>query len=195
MIVRGIPRESRSSSETLQTQSPGRKTGAFVFVLAQLVGPLLGADPLCGSLFVFLSRGARQGQDPVVGSARVLARLQAPGAGALPCSRDAGQRVGLSSAELMLWLEGVDLTRTRRLERGAGEHVWRETKRLAFVSSAGIMRMECRLRSCPLDLTALPEDVATRSKTSSSSSPRSSNRSSIKFSIFGARTSQRAPSG
>jgi transposase len=82
--------------------------------LAQLVGPLLGADPLCGSLFVFLSRG----RDKVKilwwdrhGFWLAYKRLER---GRFPAPETLA-REGLSSAELVLWLEGVDLTRTRRL--------------------------------------------------------------------------------
>ena len=83
--------------------------------LAQLVQPLLGADALCGSLFVFLSRGRDKvkilwwDRHGFWLAYKRLERGRFPGPEAL-----AG--AGLSSAELLLWLEGVDLTRTRRLE-------------------------------------------------------------------------------
>jgi transposase len=77
-------------------------------------GPLLGEDPLCGSLFVFLSRG----RDKVKilwwdrhGFWLAYKRLER---GRFP-HPEALAAEGLSSAELVLWLEGVDLARTRRL--------------------------------------------------------------------------------
>jgi transposase len=82
--------------------------------LAQLVEPLLGADVFGGSLFVFLSRG----RDKVKilwwdrhGFWLAYKRLER-GRFPAPEALAAG---ALSSAELMLWLEGVDLSRTRRL--------------------------------------------------------------------------------
>jgi transposase len=82
--------------------------------LAQLVGPLLKQDALCGSLFVFLSRG----RDKVKilwwdrhGFWLAYKRLER---GRFPAP-EALAAAGISSAELMLWLEGVDLVRTRRL--------------------------------------------------------------------------------
>jgi transposase len=82
--------------------------------LAQLVGPLLGQDAVCGSLFVFLSRG----RDKVKilwwdrhGFWLAYKRLEQ---GRFPAF-EALAGGALSGAELMLWLEGVDLTRTRRL--------------------------------------------------------------------------------
>jgi len=79
--------------------------------LAQLVGPLLGADALCGSLFVFLSRG-RDKVKILWWDWLAYKRLER---GRFPRPETLASD-GLSSAELLLWLEGVDLTRTRRLE-------------------------------------------------------------------------------
>jgi transposase len=82
--------------------------------LAQLVEPLLGGDVFGGSLFVFVSRG----RDKVKilwwdrhGFWLAYKRLER-GRFPAPAALAAG---ALSSAELMLWLEGVDLSRTRRL--------------------------------------------------------------------------------
>lgn len=82
--------------------------------LAQLVGPLLGQDALCGSLFVFVSKGG----DKVKilwwdrnGFWLGYKRLER---GRFPAPEVLAAR-GVEAAELMLWLEGVDVTRTRRL--------------------------------------------------------------------------------
>lgn len=82
--------------------------------LALLVQPLFELDALSGHLFVFLSRG----RDKVKvlywdrhGFALWYKRLER-GRFALP--GELAQR-GLCAAELMLWLEGIDLQRTRRL--------------------------------------------------------------------------------
>jgi transposase len=82
--------------------------------LAQLVAPLLKADALSGSVFVFLSR--RREKVKLLwwdrhGFWLAYKRLER---GRFPEASLLASR-GLSVAELTLWLEGVDLSRTRRL--------------------------------------------------------------------------------
>lgn len=82
--------------------------------LVQLVGPLLAGDPFSGSVFVFLSR--RREKVKILWwdrhgfwlAYKRLERGRFPRPEQLTSSR-------LSVAELALWLEGIDLWRTRRL--------------------------------------------------------------------------------
>jgi transposase len=82
--------------------------------LAQLVGPLLKGDPFSGSLFVFLSR--RREKVKILwwdrhGFWLAYKRLER---GRFPRPEVLASRP-VSVSELTLWLEGVDLLRTRRL--------------------------------------------------------------------------------
>lgn len=82
--------------------------------LAQLVGPLLEGDAFSGSLFVFLSR--RREKVKILwwdrhGFWLAYKRLER---GRFPRPEVFASRA-LSVAELCMWLEGVDLARTRRL--------------------------------------------------------------------------------
>lgn len=82
--------------------------------LAQLVAPLLRGDAFSGSVFVFLSR--RREKVKLLwwdrhGFWLAYKRLER---GRFPDSQMLASR-GVTVAELWLWLEGVDLSRTRRL--------------------------------------------------------------------------------
>ncbi len=82
--------------------------------LAQLVAPLLRQDALGGSVFVFVSR--RREKVKILwwdrhGFWLAYKRLER---GRFPSVQMLAERA-LSAAELTLWLEGIDLTRTRRL--------------------------------------------------------------------------------
>jgi len=82
--------------------------------LAQLVTPLLAGDAFSGSVFVFLSR--RREKVKLLwwdrhGFWLAYKRLER---GRFPSPQVLASR-GITVAELMLWLEGVDLSRTRRL--------------------------------------------------------------------------------
>ena len=81
--------------------------------LAALVVPVFGADPFCGQLFVFVSK--RRDRVKILywdrhGFALWYKRLER--GRFAHASTSAGEDV--SAAELALWLEGVDLVRTRR---------------------------------------------------------------------------------
>ena len=81
--------------------------------LAALVVSVFRADPLCGQLFVFISR--RRDRVKILywdrhGFALWYKRLERGRYAQLPSLAEHG--VALS--ELTLWLEGVDLVRTRR---------------------------------------------------------------------------------
>jgi transposase len=82
--------------------------------LAQLVAPLLKGDAFSGSLFVFLSR--RREKVKILwwdrhGFWLAYKRLER---GRFPEPEVLASRA-VSASELALWLEGIDLTRTRRL--------------------------------------------------------------------------------
>ncbi len=82
--------------------------------LSQLVGPLLSGDAFSGSVFVFLSR--RREKVKLLWWDRhgfwvAYKRLER---GRFPQPEELARR-GLSLAELTAFLEGIDLTRTRRL--------------------------------------------------------------------------------
>jgi len=82
--------------------------------LAQLVAPLLKGDPFSGSLFVFVSR--RREKVKLLwwdrhGFWLAYKRLER---GRFPHPALLGLRA-VSVSELAMWLEGVDLMRTRRL--------------------------------------------------------------------------------
>jgi len=82
--------------------------------LAQLVAPLLRGDAFSGSVFVFLSR--RREKVKLLwwdrhGFWLAYKRLEC---GRFPDPQVLASR-GVTVAELWLWLEGVDLSRTRRL--------------------------------------------------------------------------------
>ena len=82
--------------------------------LSQLVGPLLKGDAFSGSLFVFLSR--RREKVKILwwdrhGFWLAYKRLER---GRFPRPEALASRM-ISVTELSLWLEGVDLARTRRL--------------------------------------------------------------------------------
>ena len=82
--------------------------------LAQLVAPLLRGDAFSGSVFVFLSR--RREKVKLLwwdrhGFWLAYKRLER---GRFPDPQVLALR-GVTVAELWLWLEGVDLSRTRRL--------------------------------------------------------------------------------
>ena len=82
--------------------------------LAQLVAPLLKGDAFSGSLFVFLSR--RREKVKILwwdrhGFWLAYKRLER---GRFPGLEVLASRA-VSASELALWLEGIDLTRTRRL--------------------------------------------------------------------------------
>jgi transposase len=81
--------------------------------LAALVVSVFRADPLCGQLFVFVSR--RRDRVKVLywdrhGFALWYKRLERGRYAQLPSLAEHG----VSASELTLWLEGVDLARTRR---------------------------------------------------------------------------------
>ena len=82
--------------------------------LAQLVAPLLGGDAFSGAVFVFLSR--RREKVKLLwwdrhGFWLAYKRLER---GRFAHPQELAAR-GVTIAELWLWLEGVDLSRTRRL--------------------------------------------------------------------------------
>lgn len=82
--------------------------------LSQLVAPLLKGDAFSGSLFVFLSR--RREKVKILwwdrhGFWLAYKRLER---GRFPGPEVLASRA-VSASELALWLEGIDLTRTRRL--------------------------------------------------------------------------------
>ena len=84
--------------------------------LAALVVSVLRADPLCGELFVFVSR--RRDRVKILywdrhGFALWYKRLER---GRYPHVAWLAED-GVSLSELSLWLEGVDLARTRRFAR------------------------------------------------------------------------------
>ena len=82
--------------------------------LAQLVAPLLRGDAFSGSVFVFLSRRREKvkllwwDRHGFWLAYKRLERGRFPEAALLASG-------GVTVAELMLWLEGVDVSRTRRL--------------------------------------------------------------------------------
>ena len=82
--------------------------------LSQLVKPLLSGDAFSGSVFVFMSR--RREKVKLLwwdrhGFWLAYKRLER---GRFPRAEELARR-GLSLAELTAFLEGIDLTRTRRL--------------------------------------------------------------------------------
>lgn len=82
--------------------------------LSQLVGPAFSADPFGGEVFVFVSR--RRDKVKLLwwdrhGFWLAYKRLER---GRFPKPEEIA-RGALSSAELMAYLEGIDLTRVRRL--------------------------------------------------------------------------------
>ena len=82
--------------------------------LSQLVAPLLAGDAFSGSVFVFMSR--RREKVKLLwwdrhGFWLAYKRLER---GRFPRPEELA-RQGLSLAELTVFLEGIDLTRTRRL--------------------------------------------------------------------------------
>ena len=82
--------------------------------LAQLVEPLFGSDPFGGQVFVFL--GKRRNKVKLLwwdrhGFFLLYKRLER---GRFPRPEELARR-GLSMAELMAFLEGIDLSRARRL--------------------------------------------------------------------------------
>jgi transposase len=82
--------------------------------LSQLVAPLLGEDAFSGAVFVFLSR--RREKVKLLwwdrhGFWLAYKRLER---GRFPRPDELARR-GLSASELAAFLEGIDLTRTRRL--------------------------------------------------------------------------------
>ena len=84
--------------------------------LAALVISVFRADPLCGQLFVFVSR--RRDRVKILywdrhGFALWYKRLERGRYAPLATLAENG----VSAAELSLWLEGVDLARTRRFAR------------------------------------------------------------------------------
>lgn len=90
--------------------------------LSQLVAPLLKGDPFSGSLFVFLSR--RREKVKILwwdqhGFWVAYKRLER---GRFPTPEVLASRA-VSVSELALWLEGVDLARTRRLVPVAASRV------------------------------------------------------------------------
>lgn len=90
--------------------------------LSQLVQPLLGTDAFSGNLFVFLSR--RREKVKILwwdrhGFWLAYKRLER---GRFP-HPEALARGALSVSELMAFLEGIDLTRARRLPAVAASRV------------------------------------------------------------------------
>ena len=90
--------------------------------LAQLVEPLFGSDPFGGQVFVFL--GKRRNKVKLLwwdrhGFFLLYKRLER---GRFP-RPEALAREGLSMAELMAFLEGIDLSRARRLPEVAASRV------------------------------------------------------------------------
>jgi transposase len=90
--------------------------------LSQLVGSAFSADPFGGEVFVFLSR--RRDKVKLLwwdrhGFWLAYKRLER---GRFPKPEQIAQRA-LSAAELMAYLEGIDLTRVRRLRAVAASRV------------------------------------------------------------------------
>ena len=84
--------------------------------LAQLVEPLFQADPFSGAVFVFLSRTRNKAKLLVWnrhGFWLLYKRLEC---GQFPKPEILAQR-GLSGAELMAFLEGIDVSDSRSLKR------------------------------------------------------------------------------
>ena len=84
--------------------------------LAALVISVFGADPLCGQLFVFVSR--RRDRVKILywdrhGFALWYKRLERGRYAQIATIAESG----IALSELSLWLEGVDLARTRRFAR------------------------------------------------------------------------------
>ena len=82
--------------------------------LAQMVEPLFGADAFGGQLFVFM--GKRRNKVKLLwwdrhGFLLLYKRLER---GRFPAPHELARR-GLSMGELMAFLEGIDLSRARRL--------------------------------------------------------------------------------
>lgn len=84
--------------------------------LSQLVEPVFHADVFCGQVFVFV--GKRRNKVKLLwwdrhGFFLLYKRLER---GRFPPPEDLAQR-GLPLTELVAYLDGIDLTRTRRLAR------------------------------------------------------------------------------
>lgn len=82
--------------------------------LAQLVGPLLGADAFSGAVFVFVSRDRTKVKLLVWDRHGFWVAYKRLERGRFPKPETLSARA-LRVGELQLWLEGIDLTRTRRL--------------------------------------------------------------------------------
>jgi transposase len=83
--------------------------------LSQLVQPLLSQDAFSGNLFVFVSKGRNKVKIlwwDRHGFWLAYKRLEG---GRFPTAQLLASRA-ISAAELTLWLEGVDVSRTRRLD-------------------------------------------------------------------------------
>lgn len=90
--------------------------------LSQLVVSVFGADPFGGQLFVFVSK--RRDRVKILywdrhGFALWYKRLER---GRFPQAREICERA-VSLSELTLWLEGIDLARTRRLAHVSASRV------------------------------------------------------------------------
>jgi transposase len=90
--------------------------------LAALVVSVFRADPLCGQLFVFISR--RRDRVKILywdrhGFALWYKRLERGRYAHIASIAEHG----VSASELTLWLEGVDLARTRRFASVAASRV------------------------------------------------------------------------
>jgi transposase len=87
--------------------------------LAAATRSVIGQDPLCGHLFVFLNR--RRDRVKILvwdrnGWCLLYKRLEV-GTFHLPRLEDAGRSIEIESAELSLMLEGIDLREARRRPR------------------------------------------------------------------------------
>ena len=93
--------------------------------LAERVRAVIGQDPLGGHLFVFRSRRGRPVEDSRLGPRRLRAVVQAPGGGRVsncPKPEAGAHSVELRASELAMVLDGIDMSRLKRVpryERGA----------------------------------------------------------------------------
>lgn len=82
--------------------------------LVQLVEPVFKADPFCGSVFVFLGKSRNKAKMVVWDSTGFWLLYKRLERGQFPRPEELAQR-GLSWTELSAFLEGIDVTRMKRL--------------------------------------------------------------------------------